>query len=122
MLQQKDQRMALTDCFIECCRISIVLLYMMDDLPNFKFSETDMQIMWTYVMIRDVVEGVSMIREVLDWCLRPGKRNDIENNLFYITCFKGSITAKRSLVYGIFWGTTESYAGLDWMSGLFQDN
>ena len=26
-----------------------------------------MQIMWTYVLIRDVVEGVSMISEVPDW-------------------------------------------------------
>ena len=26
------------------------------------------------------------------------------------------------LVYGIFWGTTESYAGLEWMCWLFQDN
>ena len=64
----------LTGCFIECCRISIVLLYMTDDLPNFKFSETVMQIMWIYVVIRDVVEGVSMISEVPDWWLRPGKR------------------------------------------------
>ena len=64
----------LTVCFIECCRISIVLLYMTDDLPNFKFSETVIQIMWTYVVMRDVVEGVSMIKEVPDWWLRPGKR------------------------------------------------
>ena len=64
----------LTGCFIECCRISIVLLYMMDDLPNFKFSETVMQVIWTYVVMRDVVEGVSMISEVPDWWLRPGKR------------------------------------------------
>ena len=58
-----------TCCFIECCRISIVLLYMTGDLPNFKFSETVMQIMWTYVVIRDVVEGVSMISEVPNWWL-----------------------------------------------------
>ena len=56
----------LTGCFIECCRIGIVLLYMTDGLTNFKFSETVMQIMWTYVVIRDVVEGVSMISEVPD--------------------------------------------------------
>ena len=61
-----------TYCFIECCRISIVLLYMTDDLPNFKFSV--MQIMWTYVVIRDVVEGVSIISEVPDLWLRPDKR------------------------------------------------
>ena len=47
---------------------------MMDDLPNIKFSETVMQIMWTYVMIRDVVEGVSMISEEPDRWLRPGER------------------------------------------------
>ena len=64
----------LTGCFIECCRISIVLLYMTDSLPIFKFSETVIQIMWTYVVIRDVVEGVSMISEVPDRWLRPGKR------------------------------------------------
>ena len=66
----------LTGCFIECCRIGIVLLqtYMKDSLPIFKFSETVIQIMWTYVVIRDVVEGVSMISEVPDWWLRPGKR------------------------------------------------
>ena len=64
----------LTSCFIECCRMSIVLLYMTDDLPNFKFSETIIQIMWTYVMMRDVVEMVSIISEVPDWWLRPGKR------------------------------------------------
>ena len=61
-------------CFIEWCGMSIVLLYMTDNLPNFKFSETVIQIMWTYVVIRDVVEGVSMISEVPDWWLRPGKR------------------------------------------------
>ena len=64
----------LTGCFTECCRISIVLLYMTDSLPIFKFSESVIQIMWTYVMIRDVVEGVSMISEVPDRWLRPGKR------------------------------------------------
>ena len=57
----------LTGCFIECCRIGIVLLYMTDSLPIFKFTETVIQIMWTYVVIRDVVEGVSMISEVPDW-------------------------------------------------------
>ena len=56
----------LTGCFTECCRIGIVLLYMTDSLPIFKFSETVIQIMWTYVVIRDVVEGVSMISEVPD--------------------------------------------------------
>ena len=64
----------LTGCFTECFRISIVLLYMTDSLPIFKFSETVIQIMWTYVVIRDVVEGVSMISEVPDRWLRPGKR------------------------------------------------
>ena len=64
----------LTDCFIECCRIGIVLLYMTDGLTNFKFSETAMQTMWICVVIRDVVEGVSMISEVPDRWLRPGKR------------------------------------------------
>ena len=64
----------LTGCFMKCCRIGIVLLYMTDSLPIFKFSETMMQIMWTYVVMRDVVEGVSMISEVPDWWLRPGKR------------------------------------------------
>ena len=60
----------LTGCFTECCRIGIVLLYMADSLPIFKFSETVIQIMWTYVVIRDVVEGVSMISEVPDRWLR----------------------------------------------------
>ena len=64
----------LTGCFTACCRIGIVLLYMTDSLPIFKFSETVIQIMWTYVVIRDVVEGVSMISEVPDRWLRPGKR------------------------------------------------
>ena len=64
----------LTGCFTECCRIGIVLLYMTDSLPIFKFSETVIQIMWTYVVIRDVVEGLSMISEVPDRWLRPGKR------------------------------------------------
>ena len=64
----------LTGCFTECCRIGIVLLYMADSLPIFQFSETMIQIMWTYVVIRDVVEGVSMISEVPDRWLRPGKR------------------------------------------------
>ena len=64
----------LTGCCIEWCGISIVLLYMTDSLPIFKFLETVIQIMWTYVVIRDVVEGVSMISEVPDRWLRPGKR------------------------------------------------
>ena len=64
----------LTGCCIEWCGISIVLLYMADSLPIFKFSETMIQIMWTYVVMRDVVEGLSMISEVSDRWLRPGKR------------------------------------------------
>ena len=64
----------LTVCCIEWCGISMVLLYIMDSLPIFKFSETMIQIMWTYVVMRDVVEGVSMISEVPDRWLRPGKR------------------------------------------------
>ena len=64
----------LTDCFIECCRIDIVLLYMTDSLTIFKFSETVIQTMWTYVVMRDVVERMSMISEVPDRWLRPGKR------------------------------------------------
>ena len=64
----------LTDCFIECCRIGIVLLYMTDSLSIFKFSETAIQIMWIFVVMRDVVERVSMISEVPDRWLRPGKR------------------------------------------------
>ena len=64
----------LTGCFTECCRISIVLLYMTDSLPIFKFSETVIQIMWTFVVMRGVVDGVSMISEVPDRWLRPGKR------------------------------------------------
>ena len=64
----------LTGCFIECCRIGIVLLYMTDGLTNFNFSETVMLTMWIYVVIRDVVEGVSMISEVPEWWIRPGKR------------------------------------------------
>ena len=64
----------LTGCFTECCKIGIVLMYMTDSLPIFKFSETVIQIMWIYVVIRDVVEGVSMISEVPDRWLRPGKR------------------------------------------------
>ena len=64
----------LTGCFTECCRISIVLLYMTDSLPIFKFSETVIQIMWTFVVMRGVVEGESMISEVPDRWLRPGKR------------------------------------------------
>ena len=47
---------------------------MTDDLPNYKFPETVMQIIWTYVVMQDVVEGVSMISGVPDWWLRPGKR------------------------------------------------
>ena len=64
----------LTGCFTECCRIGIVLLYMTDGLTNFKFSETVMQTMWICVVMRYVVEGVSMISEVPDRWLRPGKR------------------------------------------------
>ena len=64
----------LTGCFTECCRISIVLLYMTDSLPIFKFSETVIQTMWTFVVMRYVVEGLSMISEVSDRWLRPGKR------------------------------------------------
>ena len=61
-------------CFIECYRIGIVLLSVTDDLRNFKFSETVMQFMWNDVVIPCVVEGVSIINEVHDWCLRRGKR------------------------------------------------
>ena len=39
----------LTGCFTECCRIGIVLLYMTGSLTIFKFSETMIQTMWTYV-------------------------------------------------------------------------
>ena len=71
---KRISRWLLTGCFTECCRIGIVLLYMTDSLPIFKFSETVIQTMWTYVVMRDVVEGVSMISEVPDRWLRPGKR------------------------------------------------
>ena len=64
----------LTGCFIEWCGISKVLSYMTDSLPIFKFSETVIQIKWTYVVMRDVVEAVSMISEVPDWWLWPGKQ------------------------------------------------
>ena len=64
----------LTGCFTECCRIDIVLLYMTDSLTIFKFSETVLQSIWTFVVMLDVVEGVSMISEVPDRWLRPGKR------------------------------------------------
>ena len=64
----------LTGCFIEWYRIGIVLLYMTDSLPIFKFSETMIQILWTYVVMQDVIEGLSMISEVPDWWLRPSKR------------------------------------------------
>ena len=47
---------------------------MTDYLPKFKFSETVMQIMWMYVVIRCVNEVVSIISEVPNWWLRPGKR------------------------------------------------
>ena len=53
---------------------SVILFYVTDDLLNFKFSGTDMQSMWIYVVIRCVVEGASIISEVPDWWLRPGKR------------------------------------------------
>ena len=45
---------------------------MTDNLPDFKFSEIVIQIMWTYMVMQDVVEGVGMISEVPDWWLRPG--------------------------------------------------
>ena len=48
---KRIRRWLLTGCFIECCRIGIVLLYMTDSLPIFKFSETVIQIMWTYVVM-----------------------------------------------------------------------
>ena len=64
----------LTGCCIEWCGISIVLLYLTDSLPIFKFSETVIQIMWTFVVMRDVVERMSMISEVPYRWLRPGKR------------------------------------------------
>ena len=71
---QRSRGWLLNGCFIECCRMSIILLYMTDDLPNFKFSETVIKIMWTYVVMRDVVEGVSMISEEPGWWLQPGKQ------------------------------------------------
>ena len=45
---------------------------MTDSLTIFKFSETVIQTMWIYVVMRDVVEGV--ISGVPDRWLRPGKR------------------------------------------------
>ena len=95
----------LTDCFIECCRIGIVLLYMTNGLTNFKFSETVMQTMWICVVIRDVVEGVSMISEVPDRWLRPGKRKfmvdlngSIVNHGKAIWCYVLKRSAERSKV------------------------
>ena len=52
---------------------------MTDDLTNFKFSKTVMHIMWTYAVIRDAVEGVSIISEVPDWWLPPSKRKLMVN-------------------------------------------
>ena len=59
--------------FIECYRISIVLFYETDVLPDWTFSETVMLFMWIYVVIRCFVEGVSIISEEPDWWLWPGK-------------------------------------------------
>ena len=59
---------------------------MTDSLSIFKFSETVIQIMWTYVVIRDVVEGVSLISEVPDRWLRPGKQKvtvDLNGSIAY---------------------------------------
>ena len=47
----------LAGCFTECCRIDIVLLYMTDGLTNFKFSETVIQIMWTFVVYEMLLKG-----------------------------------------------------------------
>ena len=95
----------LTGCFIECCRIGIVLLCLMDGLPNFKFAETVMEIIWTYVVVRDVVEGVSMISEVPDRWLWPGKRKftvDLKGNIVNhgeaIWCYVLKRSAERSKV------------------------
>ena len=60
-MQRKNQRMAADMLFYRMLQDKYSLLNMMDELPNFKFSETVMQIMWTYVVIRDVVKGVSII-------------------------------------------------------------
>ena len=46
----------------------------------------------------------------------------IENNIFYITCFKGSITAKKETCLWNILSRTQSYIDLDWMCGLFQEN
>ena len=47
--------------FIECYRISVVLFYGTDELPDWTFSETVRLFVWIYVVIRGVVEGVSII-------------------------------------------------------------
>ena len=54
-------------------------------------------------MIRDVVEGVSMISEVPDWWLRPGKRkftantnDNIANHEKTIWCYVLKRSAGRS--------------------------
>ena len=78
---------------------------MTDGLPNFKFSETVIDIMWTYVVMRDVVERVSMISEIPDWRLRPGKRKftlningSIANHGKAIWCYVLKRSAERSKV------------------------
>ena len=56
-------------------------------------------------MIRDVVEGVSMISEVPDWWVRPGKRKftvningSIANHVKAIWCYVFKRSAERSKV------------------------
>ena len=80
-------------CFIECYRIGIVLFYETDELPNWKFSEERLySYMWIYVVIRCVVEGVSIISEVPDWWLRPGKRK-------FTVYINGSIANRRKAIW-----------------------
>ena len=79
-------------CFKECYRISIVLFYETDELPDWTFSETVMLFMWIYLVIRGVVEEVSIISEVPDWWLRPGKRK-------FTVYINGSIANRRKAIW-----------------------
>ena len=73
-LQQKNPMMAADQLFYTMLQDKYCFVLYDGRFTQFQVFRISLQIMWTFVVIRYVVEGVSRISEVPDWWLRPGKR------------------------------------------------
>ena len=93
-MQQKNQRMAADRLFHRMVRDKYSFVVYDGQFTHLQVFETVIQIMWTYVVMPNVVEGVSMISEIPDWWLRPGKQK-------FTVDLNGSITNHGKAIHHV---------------------